>query len=557
VSPVGDSSIVLGIGAEFRLAMVMLKTLMTCLVTVSLVGSLPGCGGSAPSRGASSSRVSSAGNGTPTDVPTYHNDPGRTGQNLTETVLTPGNVNSASFGLLSVLAADGVVDATPLVVSNLAISGSMRDVVYVATENDTIYAYDENSFALLAQSSLLGAGETAASTTGGCDQVSPRIGVTATPVIDRSAGPNGTLFVVAMSQDAAGNTTHRLHALDLVSLKDRMTPVVVQATYPGSGPNSANGVLTFDPRQYKERGALLLSGGQIYTSWASNCDIDAYNAWIMSYSESSLAQTQVINLTPNGIRGAMWNAGGLLADASGSIYALLGNGSFDTSGNYGNAAVRMTSTGSSLTVTDYFTPTNTLTESDGDIDFGSGSPLLLPDQTDASGITHQLMFAAGKDGNAFVLDRANLGQFNPNVNQVFQQLPGALSNGVYSAPAYFNGSVYIAAVGQPLTAFKFTTAQLSQSSQSSTSFGSPGASPAVSANGTSNAIVWATESGKDSPAVLHAYNPANLAQEYYNSRQAPNNRDSFGSGNKFITPVIANGRVLVATPSGVAVFGPF
>jgi hypothetical protein len=360
-----------------------------------------------------------------------------------------------------------------------------------------------------------------------------------------------------MSQDASGTTVHRLHALDLVSLHDRMAPVVIQASYPGNSPFGTNGTLTFTARQYKERSALLLSGGQIYTSWASNCDIDPYNAWIMSYSESSLAQTQVINLTPNGTMGAMWNTGGLLADSSGSIYALLGNGTFDAQGDYGNAAVRLTGSNGALTVADYFTEMNTGTLSAGDIDFGSGSPMLLPDQTDASGVTHQLMFAAGKDGNAFVLDRANLGQFNANVNKVFQQLSGALPNGVYAAPAYFNGSVYVAAVGQPLTAFKFTNAQLSQSSRSSTSFAYPGASPAVSANGTSNGIVWATESGTGNPAVLHAYNPANLAQEYYNSKQAPNNRDSFGSGNKYVTPVIANGRVLVATPSGVAVFGPF
>jgi hypothetical protein len=541
----------------------MLKATVTCLLAGSLATWLCACSGGGPSGAGSSASigtghgVTGAGNGTPTDVVTYHNDAARTGQNLTETELTPGNVSSGSFGLLRILAADGVVDATPLVVSNLSISGAMHDVVYVATENDTVYAYDENSFTLLAQTSLLGSGETAASIAGGCNQVSPQIGVTATPVIDRSAGPNGTLFVVAMSQDAGGSTVHRLHALDLVSLKDRITPVVVQATYPGNSPFSSNGTLTFTARQYKERSALLLSGGQIYTSWASNCDINPYNAWIMSYSEFSLAQTQVINLTPNGTMGAMWNAGGLLADGSGSIYALLGNGTFDAQGDYGNAAVKLTGSSGGLTVADYFAEMNTGTLSASDIDFGSGTPMLLPDQTDASGTTHQLMFAAGKDGNVFVLDRSNLGQFNANVNNVFQQLSGALPNGVYAAPAYFNGSVYVAAVGQPLTAFKFTNAQLSLGSRSSTSFASPGASPAVSANGTSNGIVWATESGTGNPAVLHAYNPANLAQEYYNSRQAPNNRDSFGTGNKYITPVIANGRVLVATPFGVAVFGPF
>jgi hypothetical protein len=540
----------------------MLKVSSSTLIVASLVALMSACssggGGSAgpavnsQGTGSSSSSSSSTNNGTATDVLTYHNDTMRTGQNLTETVLTPSNVNSSAFGLLHQLAADGVVDATPLVVSNLSINGSMHDVVYVASENDTVYAYDLNSYALLAQVSLLQQGESAAAPTGGCTQVIPQIGVTSTPVIDRSAGPNGTLFVVAMSEDSAGNTTHRLHALDLTTLADRMPPVAIAATFPGGG-----GTLTFVPRQYKERGALLLTGGQIYTGWASNCDITPYNSWIMSYSEASLAQTQVINLTPNGGQGAIWSAGGILADSNGSLYALLGNGSFDSNQDYGNAAVRLTTNGSALTVADYFTPTNTVSESAQDLDFGSGSPVILPDQIDSAGTAHQLMFAAGKDSNGFLLDRTNFGKFSASVNQVFQEVTGMLPNGNFSAPSYYNGTLYIAPIGQPLFAFTINQATLpsSPSSRSSAVFNRPGASPAVSANGTTNGIVWAVESSTTAAAVLHAYNAANLSVEYYNSTQAPSGRDSFGGGNKFVTPVIADGKVFVGTPNGVAVFG--
>lgn len=486
---------------------------------------------------------------------TYHNDTLRTGQYLAETTLTPTSVNSTTFGLKTILPTDGLVDAAPLVVTNLSIGGTAHNVAYVVSENASVYAYDVSSLTLLKQVTLLGSGETAASTTGGCTQVTPKIGITATPVIDRSVGANGTLFVVAMSQDASGTTVHRLHALDLTTLAEQSaSPVTIQATYPGSGTNASNGVQTFNPRQYKERSALLLSGGQIYTSWASNCDIPNYNAWIITYSETSLAQTQVINLTPNGADGAIWNAGGVLADTAGSLYALLGNGTYDSNQDYGNAAVRLTTTGAALTVADYFTPYNTVSESASDQDFGSGSPMLLPDQADATGGLHQLMFAQGKDGNAFLLDRTNMGKFNSSSNQVYQQV--ALSSGFFAAPAYYSGSLYVGTIGAPLQAFALQDAKMpaSPSSQTAASFAYPGTAPAVSANGSNNGIIWALQSGGGSAAVLHAYNPANLAQEYYNSTQA-GSRDSFGNGNKFVTPVIADGRVLVGTPNGVAVFG--
>jgi len=487
----------------------------------------------------------------------------RTGQDLTESVLTPQNVNASSFGKLRSLPADGLVDAAPLVVSGISLAGAVRNVVYVASEHDSVYAYDADSGALLLQVSLLGGGERS-SDQRGCSQVSPEIGITATPVIDRAAGPNGTLFVVAMSRDANGNFYQRLHALDLLTLADRLPAVTIQASAPGNGPDSAAGVLQFDPKQYKERAALLLLGGRIYLAFASHCDIQPYNGWIMAYDESTLAQTAVLQLTPNGSEGAIWDTGGLAADAVGNLYATVANGTFDTTldaqgrpgaQDYGNAALRISTVGSTLSISDYFTPSNTASESANDVDLGSGSVVLLMDQTDSAGTMHHLMTVGGKDENLYVLDRDNLGHFSAAGNAVYQQI--ALGSSLFSAPVYFNGSVYVGDAGGTLKAFSFTNAKLSATpnSQSSTTFAYPGTSPAISAQGSSNAILWAVESATGTAAVLHAYDPVDLGQEFYNSTQAGGGRDSFGNGNKFITPVIANGKVFIGTPSGVAVFG--
>ena len=517
---------------------------------------------SGSSSGISSGGISSGSSGAATtDVLTYHYNAMRSGENLTETVLTPANVTSATFGKLRMLSADGLVDAAPLVVTQLTFAGVLHsNVVYIATEHDSVYAYDPGTGTALAHVSLLGNGEDT-SDNRGCDQVQPEIGITATPVIDRSAGPNGTIFVVAMSKNTAtGAYIQRLHALDLVTLQERpFSPVVIQATYPGSAG-------AFAPGQYKERGALLLQQGQIYTSWASNCDITPYNSWIIAYDETTLAQTAVLDLTPNGSQGGIWDVAGLAVDSAGAFYTLVGNGQFDTTltgagfpnhQNYGNSAVKLTQAGSTLTLSDYFATSNTVTQSQADSDLGSGSPLLIADQVDSAGATRHLMLAAGKDSNLYLLDRDNMGKFNVNGNTIYQQLSGAVSGGSFSAPAYFNGSIYLAGVGSPLKQWKFFAARLpsTPTSQSSASFGFPGTSASISANGTSNGIVWAAASNAGSAAVLHAYNPANLAVEYYNSSQATGGRDSYGNGNKFITPVVANGMVFVGTSTGVAVFG--
>ena len=284
----------------------------------------------------------------------------------------------------------------------------------------------------------------------------------------------------------------------------------------------------------------------------------------MSYNQNTLEQTSALDITPNGSEGAIWQSGaGPAADSLGNIYFLDGNGTFDTTltggfpnkGDFGNGFLKL-SNSSGLHVADYFEPYNTVSESAGDLDFGSGGALLLPDMIDKNGLTRHLAVGAGKDTNIYLVDRDNMGKFNTKTkdnSNAYQVLAGALSNGVWSMPAYFNGTLYYGGVDDPLQAFTFSQARLASTASSSTSesYGYPGTTPGISANGTSNAIVWAVENGARG-GVLHAYDATNLGTEFYNSSTVPT--DSFVD-NKFITPTIANGKVYVGTPTSVAVFG--
>ncbi len=535
-----------------RLALALL--LIAAIVTVALTG----CGGSASNVSSTPPPPSS----THTDVTTYRDDVARTGADTTESALTPANVNSSSFGLLRMLTVDGKVDAQPLYLSQLSIAGATHAVVFVATENDSVYAFDPQTGAALWHVSLLGSGETP-SDDRGCGQVTPEIGVTSTPVIDSGAGPNGAIFVVAMSKDSSSNYYQRLHALDITTGAELFNgPVVVKPTYS----SAAGGQQTFAPGQYEERAALLLENGTIYTGWTSHCDIQPYSGWVVAYSESTLAQSAVINIAADSSGGpSIWMAGGgLAADASGNIYLLSANGDFDTTlnssglpqyGDYGNSFVKLATTGGGLTVADFFAPFNEVAESAADEDLGSGGVVLLPDMTDSGGVVRHLLVGAGKDGNLYVINRDSMGEFSPSGNADWQELDGAFGSGVYSTPAYFNGTIYYGGVAGPLEAFAVNGAKLSTqpTSQTSTEFPYPGTAPAVSANGTSAGIVWAVENSN--PAVLHAYAATDLSQELYNSNQAAGVRDNFGAGNKFITPAVADGMVFVGTTNGVAVFG--
>ena len=502
--------------------------------------------------------------GSGTDVVTYKNDVARTGQNLTESVLTLANVNSTGFGKLRFLSTDGKVDAQPLYLSGLSVGGTAHNVVFVATENDTVYAFDSDSGSMLWQKSLLSTGETP-SDDRGCGQVTPTIGITATPVIDRSAGAHGVIYVVSMSLGAAQTYHQRLHALDVTTGAEQFAgPMEIAAVYPAA----AGGSNTFAAGSYEERAGLLLMNGVVYTTWTSHCDASPYTGWVIAYNSGTLAQTGVLNVAANSAGGgpSIWMAGGgPAADSAGNVYVLTANGVFDTTldangfpnqGDYGNSFVKIANSGGALTVADYFAMYNTVSESSGDVDLGSGGIMLLPDLTDSGGTTRHLAVGAGKDGNLYVVNRDSMGKFNANANSIWQELPGALPGGIWSTPAWFNGTVYYGPVGGALRAFKVTNAMLGSqpASQSASGFAYPGTAPAISANGTSNGIVWAYENA-GSGAVLHAYDAGNLGHELYNSTQAASARDSIGGGNKFITLTIADGKVFVASTNGVAVFG--
>ncbi len=497
------------------------------------------------------------------DVLTYHNNNARTGLDNAETALTLSNVNSGTFGKLFTVSVDGLVDGEPLYLSQVPIQGAgTHNLLIVVTENDSVYAFDADSGAAIWHVSALKSGETP-SDDRGCSQVEPVIGITSTPAISRPAGSNGVIYTVAMSKDSSGNYYQRLHALDAPTGNELYNgPVDISGKYPGTGDNSSGGYVIFDPAQYKERSGLLLVGNTVYLTWASHCDIRPYTGWVMAYNATTLKQTSVVNVTPNGNEGAIWGAGaGLSADGLGNIFFLDANGVFDTSlnssgfpssGDYGNAFIKLTEKG--LVASDYFEMDNGVQESDSDTDLGSGGIVLIPPMKDSSGTTWNLAAGAGKDTNLYLVNRSNLGKFNANKNGNYQFLSGVLPGGIWSMPAYAAGRLYFGPVGQPIMAFQFKNAQLGSSPVAKTThaFGYPGTTPSISSNKGANVIVWASEN--TNPAVLHAFNAVTLV-ELYNTNQASGGRDHFGAGNKFIIPMIANGKVYVGTTNGVGVFG--
>jgi regulation of enolase protein 1 (concanavalin A-like superfamily) len=507
--------------------------------------------------------ITSAGGAPPSvDVTTYKYDLARTGLNSKETVLTTANVRSATFGLLRNLPGDGTVFAEPLYLSALTVGGASHNVVFVATEHNSVYAYDADTGAKLWQSLMNGTGEST-SDDRSCSGISPEIGITATPVIDRGAGPHGAIYVVAMSRDSSGGYHQRIHALDVTTGGELFNgPTEISATYP----TASGGSTTFDPGAYEDRAGLLLLNGEIYTTWASHCDNVPYSGWIIAYSGSTLARTRILNIGPNSnnLGPSIWQSGGApAADSGGFIYVLAGNGIFeptlDSNGfpnkqDYGNSYVKISTAGNTLAVADYFAMWNEVDESNQDLDLGAGAPMLLPDLADVNGTVQHLGFSAGKDGFIYIVSRDSLGKFDPAKNNIWQQIDQG-GQAVRSTPAYFNGRIYLSALSVGLEAFTITNAKLSASptSQTTNAFGYPGTVPVVSSNGTTNGIVWATTVAN--PSVLYAYDATNLATMLYNSTQAANGRDSFGTANLFNSPTVVGGKVFVPTRTGVAEFG--
>ncbi len=503
---------------------------------------------------------------------TYHNDNSRDGANTNETILTPANVNSNSFGLLFTNAVDGYVYTQPLYIPNVVISGKgTHNVVFVSTENDTVYAFDADSNSganstPLWSTNLLGAGEIIVTTNDvSTGDITPKIGITGTPVIDVTAG---TLFVVAKSRKVSGGATNyiqRLHALDITSGQERLiSPIIIECTVPGNGDgNDGLGHVPFSSLRENQRPGLLLLNGVVYVGFASHGDNDPYHGWILGYDENSLELVKVYNSNPDGSRDGIWQAGcAPAADTNGNIFFMTGNGTFDgsTNSDYGDSFIKLSSTnsGTNLTLVDYFTPFNQLTLSQNDTDLGSGGTMLLPD-ADGSASHPHLEIGAGKQGTVYLVDRDNMGHYNAaNNNQIVQSLVGGVVE-CLSTPAYLNHSVYYQAYKDYLKAFPIANGLLNTVPicQSIVQSGVYGTTPSISANGTNNAIVWTllvNAFGTGGPSVLHAYDAYNLTVELYNSSQA-GSRDAPGGAVKFTVPTVANGKVYVGTQTTLAVYG--
>jgi hypothetical protein len=544
---------------------------------------------------------------------TYHNDLARDGGNSHEFALSPATVNTATFGKLFSCAVDGAVYSQPLWVRGLTIAGKIHNVLFVATQHDSVYAFDADAIPCVnywhvnlldtLHGGSAGDRPVVWNDVGNCfGDVYPEVGVTSTPVIDPTTK---TIYVVSGSQknatssgncsNTSGTFDHRLHALELATGNEKFgAPVMIAASVPGTGDGSSQGIVSFNSQLHHQRSGLALAGGNVYLGFAAHEDATPYHGWLIAYRASDVQQqTAVFNTTPNGLNGAdggIWAGGGAPAvDSGGDVYVSTGNGVFDEAppppdNDYGDSILRLhpsagkTPNGINLSVAGWFTPDDELTLEQNDSDLGAGGVVLFPDQTSGAGPKH-LLTQVGKEGVVYLIDRDNMGQFNPSSNdQIRQSFSGP--GGVWGTPALWNNNLYIGGINDSLRQFTFDPAKeqfnTPAASLSSHVFNFPGPTPSVSSQGASHGIVWAIDatlygyanpnigincsavpvpSGCFGSAVLHAYDAQNLAIEYWNSSMAPKNRDRVALGVKFVPPTVANGKVYVGTRTEVDVYG--
>lgn len=510
-------------------------------------------------------------------VSTYHNDNSRTGQNTAETILTTANVNSTTFGKLFTVAVDGSVYAQTLYIPNVSLSSGTHNVLYVATQHDSVYAIDADTGAIYWQVSLIPAGGSTVDSSAdlSCGDIPTEVGITGTPVIDTTTH---TLYVVAKSK-VSGTIYQYLHALDIGSGAEKFGgPVNIAATFPGTASDGNGSTLTFNPRQENQRAALLLENGHVVIAWASHCDKSPWHGWVISYSAATLAQEAVYNSSPTGYANGIWMSGsGLASDTSGNIYASTGNGSWN-SADRGDTILKLgPPANSTFAVEDYFTPYNQAALTSGDTDLSAGGIILLPTLSNGK----QLLTTLGKSGTMYLIDRNNLGKYCPNLSpacsgsdtNVVQEVNGVFS-GYWGVPAYWNGNVYFGGgndntgEAEPIRVFSFNAGNsgllsTTPTSASARTFNFPGPDPSVSSNGTTNGILWALDNSRwrntcasgSNCQVLYAYDATNLANLLYTSSTAANYRDVPGSAVKFTTPTIANGKVYLGSVQAVSAFG--
>jgi hypothetical protein len=505
-------------------------------------------------------------------VATYHNDNARTGQNTLETVLTPENVNAAQFGKLYSFPVDGYIYAQPLYLPQVAMPGNgIHNVVIVATQHDSVYAFDSDSptpeplWKVSFLNTDAGITTVPASDVNASD-ILPEIGITSTPVIDIASG---TLYVVAATKENGG-FYHRLHALDMTSGAEKFGgPRVIQASFPGTAQDGIDGMLSFSSRFQLQRAALLLTKGKILVAFASNADSGLYHGWVIAYDKTTLRQIGAWVSTPNGYQGGIWMSGcGIAADHSGNLYLSTANGPFDAYGdqpgiNFSDSVVKLSLNAHGIALTDFFTPYNQANMAKDDLDLGSAGVLLLPDQ---AGPYPHLAITSGKNGHIYVMNRDGLGGYNERRGnpQIVQEIRGQLRQQM-GTPAYWNGHVYFGAGTSPqkegVKEFALQNGTLSTApvSQSAAIYHLTRSTVSVSANGNDDGIVWVVDndayfSVPQGPAVLHAYDARNLAHELYNSNQR-SKRDNPGQSSKFTVPTIANGKLFLGTANQLAVYG--
>jgi len=495
-------------------------------------------------------------------VVTSQYDNARTGTNLHETTLTPRNVNVQRLGKLFTLHVDGDVYAQPLFLAGVEIPGKGRhDVLFIATEHDSVYAFDANGnpSSPLWQVSLLKDGlTTVPADDAQCPFIAPEIGITSTPVIDPDSG---TLYVQDRTKGRPILFEHeypqRLHALDVATGQEKLGgPTEIHASVSGSGPGSSGGKLEFNPLRDNPRAAMLLSRGTVYLSWASTCDVGPYHGWMMAYDARSLQQKAVFNASPDGDDSGFWAGDtGPAADQAGDIFVATGNGRFDANKNgrdYGDTLLELD--GQTLKIKDYFAPFNVDALDASDNDLGSGGPMLLPDQ---GGAHPHLAVVAGKGSMLYLVDRDHMGHWQPgNDSHAVQTIP--LTSGVFGAMTYWNHYVYVLSDSDALRQFEVKDGKLSPKAASSNTFPGVSATPIVSANGSKDGVVWILRSRAwnsfDQPAVLYAYDAADVGHELYTSDQNAG-RDRAGVALRFNIPVVVNGHVYVATKHEVDVYG--
>jgi hypothetical protein len=488
------------------------------------------------------------------NVTTYHYDQSETGANTNETVLTPSNVNVTTFGKVASLPVDGQLYAQPLVMTGVSVPGQgTQDLVFAATEYDSVYAFNAegSSTTPVWHTSLLQAGETPISSSVTSLNINPWIGITGTPVIDPATN---TLYCVGSFTTSSNTYQMRLYALDITTGAVKYGgPVILSATVNGTGAGSSGGKLTFNTLLELQRPALTLANGQIYMAFASHNDQGSYHGWVFAYNETTLTQTAVWCSTPNGSQGGMWmSGGGLAVDSSGDLYFTSGNGSFDANSGGKDYAMALMKLSPSLSVLDYFSPYNEASLSNADEDYGCGNAVLLPTQ---SGSAPNEAITLGKWGGVYLnnTDSGKMGEFvstAPN-KDLSETSTGLQQHDTFS---YWNGNVYIGPDGGTLRDYSVGGGALggAPATQSARSFGA-GSSPTISSNGTSNGILWAVDNGT-SPAIVFAYNPANLGQVYWASNQAANGRDTSGPGEKWTSAVVANGYVYVGGANSVTLY---